>query len=135
MPNGKVLLIASPAGEGGSYPGPTHFFEFDPNANTMTAVPDPPNAGGPCFTGRMMLLPTGQVLFTSGSTEAHVYTPSPSAVADDDHEPSSAQYLRDIFVVCGCRRPHAKCGGHSRKDREGCNGSSRQSRHCRTPLL
>jgi hypothetical protein len=87
MPNGRVLLIASPAGEGGSYPGPTHFFEFDPNANTMTAAPDPPNAGGPCFTGRMMLLPTGQVLFTSGSPGAFVYTPSPSGVPDDDWRP------------------------------------------------
>jgi hypothetical protein len=75
MPNGKVLLIASPAGEGGSYPSPTHFYEFDPDALTMTAVTDPPNAGGPCFTGRMMLLPTGQVLFTSGSAEAYAYTP------------------------------------------------------------
>ena len=87
MPNGKVLLIASPAGEGGSYPGPTHFFEFDPQANTMTAVADPPNAGGPCFTGRMMLLPTGQVMFTSGSAEAYVYTPSPSGVPDEDWRP------------------------------------------------
>jgi hypothetical protein len=87
MPNGRVLLIASPAGEGGSYPGPTHFFEFDPEANTMTAVTDPANAGGPCFTGRMMLLPTGQVLFTSGSTQAFVYTPSPSGVPEDDWRP------------------------------------------------
>ena len=53
----------------------------------MTAVPDPPNAGGPCYTGRMMLLPTGEVLFTSGSAAAHVYTPSPSAVPDDDWRP------------------------------------------------
>jgi hypothetical protein len=87
MPNGKVLLIASPAGEGGSYPGPTHFFEFDPAANTMTAVVDPPNAAGPCFTGRMMLLPTGQVLFTSGSAGAYMYTSTPSGVPDDDWRP------------------------------------------------
>ncbi len=85
MPNGKVLLIASPPGEGGSYPGPTHFFEFDPEAMTMTAVADPPNAGGPCFTGRMMLLPSGQVLFTSGSAAAHVYTPD--GVFEDDWRP------------------------------------------------
>jgi hypothetical protein len=87
MPNGKVLLIASPAGEGGSYPGPTHFFEFDPVTNTMAAVPDPPNAGGPCYTGRMMLLPTGEVLFTSGSAEAYLYTPNPSGFLDDDWRP------------------------------------------------
>lgn len=85
MPNGQVLLIASPAGEGGSYPSPTHFFEFDPNAMTMTAATDPPNALGPCFTGRMMLLPSGQVLFTSGSAAAHLYTPA--GTFEDDWRP------------------------------------------------
>ena len=82
MPNGKVLLVASPAGEGGSYPGPTHFFEFDPEAATMTAVPDPSNNGGPCFTGRMTMLPSGQVLFTAGTKDAYVYTPSGTYESD-----------------------------------------------------
>jgi hypothetical protein len=75
MPNGKVLLVASPPGEGKVYPSPTHFFEFDPDAMAMTAVPEPGNADGPCFTARMMLLPSGQVMFTAASAAAYIYTP------------------------------------------------------------
>jgi len=29
MSNGSVLGAAGPAGEGGNFPGPTQFFEFD----------------------------------------------------------------------------------------------------------
>jgi hypothetical protein len=82
MPNGKVLLVASPPGEGGAYPPPTHFFEFDPDTLTMTAVPEPGNADGPCYTARMMLLPTGQILFTAGSAAAYIYTPDGTFEAD-----------------------------------------------------
>ena len=32
LPNGKVLCVAGPAGEGGAFPGPTTFFEFDGTA-------------------------------------------------------------------------------------------------------
>ena len=85
MPNGNVLLVASPAGEGGDYPGPTHFFEFDPEAGTITAAPEPPNNAGACYTGRMTMLPTGQVLFTAGTQEACVYTPS--GTYEDDWRP------------------------------------------------
>jgi hypothetical protein len=73
LPNGKVLCVASPAAEGNAFPGPTHFFEFD--GGTLTGIPEPPNSGGPCFTGRMLLLPTGEVLFASGSADVQVYTP------------------------------------------------------------
>ncbi len=74
LPNGNVLCVAGPAGEGGNFPGPTQFFEFDGAA--LNAVPNPPNAGGPPFVGRMLLLPSGQVLFANGGTDIEVYTPS-----------------------------------------------------------
>jgi Kelch motif len=73
LPNGKVLVIVGPITP--NFSGPSSFFEFDPNTNSVTAAPNPPNAGGPAFVGRMLLLPTGQVLFTAGSTNAQVYTP------------------------------------------------------------
>jgi hypothetical protein len=104
MPNGKVLLLASPAGEGGDFPSPTHFFEFDPETMTMSAVPDPPNAGGPCFTGRLMLLPTGQVIFTAGTTEAYVYTPVGSPEEDWRPEVESYPHLlraKQTFTLHG----------------------------------
>jgi hypothetical protein len=94
MPNGKVLLVASPQGEGGDYPSPTHFSEFDPGSMTITAIPDPPNNGGPCYTGRMMLLPTGQVLFTAGSPAAYVYTPD--GTFEDDWRPEIVSCPRHL---------------------------------------
>jgi len=74
MTNGRVLCVAGPAAEGGSFPGPTSFFEFDGAA--LTPVPNPPNNGGPPFVGRMLLIPTGQVLFATGSTQIFAYTPN-----------------------------------------------------------
>jgi Kelch motif len=73
LPNGKVLLVVGPTSP--AFSGPSSFFEFDPSTNTLAAVLNPPNAGDPAFVGRMLLLPTGQVLFTNGSTDAEVYTP------------------------------------------------------------
>ncbi len=74
LPNGNVLCVVGPAGEGGDFPGPTNFFEFD--GTSLNPVPNPPNNGGPPYVGRMLLLPTGQVLFANGSTDIEVYTPS-----------------------------------------------------------
>jgi hypothetical protein len=73
MPNGRVLCVAGPAAEGGSFPGPTSFFEFD--GASLVAAPNPPTNGGPPFVGRMLLMPTGQVLFANGGNQIFAYTP------------------------------------------------------------
>lgn len=76
MPNGRVICAVGPVdGIGGDYLSPTYFYEFDPVSSTLTAAPNPPNNGGPPFVGRMLLLPTGQVLFSNGSTNVQVYNP------------------------------------------------------------
>jgi hypothetical protein len=75
MPNGNVLCVAGPVdGVSGHYLTPTYFFEFDGSA--LVRVADPPNTAGPPFTGRMMLLPTGQVMFVAGTPAIYVYTPA-----------------------------------------------------------
>jgi hypothetical protein len=75
LPNGTVLCVAGPVdGVSGHYLSPTYFFEFD--GASLNRVTDPPNAGSVPFTGRMMLLPTGQVLFAAGSPDLQVYTPT-----------------------------------------------------------
>jgi len=73
MPNGIVLCTAGPAGEGGNFPSPTQFFEYD--GTSLTKIPNPPNSGGPPFVGRMLLVPTGQVLYAAGSPQIFVYDP------------------------------------------------------------
>jgi hypothetical protein len=81
LPNGKVLCVAGPVdGQANDYLGPCYFFEFDPVASAFALAPSPPDAPqsdpnlAP-YTGRLLLLPTGQVLFSNGTLEIDVYTP------------------------------------------------------------
>lgn len=82
LPNGKVLCVGSPSPPC-NFPGPTNFFEYDPSTDKATAITTnssggtmtPPNAGNPCFLGRFLLLPSGQVLFAGGTQDIEVYTP------------------------------------------------------------
>jgi hypothetical protein len=74
LPGGQVLCVAGPVdGVAGDYLAPTLFFEF--NGKELNRAPDPSNAGNVPFVGRMLLLPTGQVLFAAGSPAIEVYTP------------------------------------------------------------
>ncbi len=69
LPSGNVLVAASP----GTYRKPVHFYEF--NGTTLTQVPDTPNAPNiPSYDGRMLPLPTGQVLLTDTSGDVEIYT-------------------------------------------------------------
>ena len=77
MPNGKVLLVGGPVdGQAGSYLAPTYFFEFDGIHFTQVTAPNnTPNMPNVPYQGRMMLLPTGQVLFTAETNDVYCYTP------------------------------------------------------------
>ena len=77
MPNGLVLCAVGPVdGVAADYLAPTYFYEFNPTTNTLAAATNPPTNGGPPFVGRFLLLPTGQVLFASGTANIQVYTPT-----------------------------------------------------------
>jgi hypothetical protein len=70
-PNGKVLMFASP-GFGNT---PSSFFEWD--GHDLEAVPGTPNAPiDGSFYGNMLVLPTGQILFTDFSDDIEIYTPA-----------------------------------------------------------
>jgi hypothetical protein len=83
LPNARVLCTVGTAAVGESYPGPTYFYEFD--GATLVKVDDPPNAAdtsaGP-FDSRLLLLPTGDVLFAK-SGEIWVYTPDAASGRPD----------------------------------------------------
>ena len=73
LPSGNVLCQASP----GIYNPPSSFFEFD--GKNLNPAPAPPNApNDPSYAGVMIVLPTGQVLWTDGSQDVEVYTPKGS---------------------------------------------------------
>jgi hypothetical protein len=67
--NGNVLMMASP----GVFNTPATFLEW--NGSTLTQVPGPPN--GPVdssYYGHMLMLPTGQILFTDFSSDVELFT-------------------------------------------------------------
>ena len=79
LPDGNVLFDASAC----VYNTPTHFFVYNASSNTLTQVPDVPNApNDSSYYTRMLTLPNGQVLFNDGSSQMEVYTaggtPNPS---------------------------------------------------------
>jgi len=81
LPNGKVLVTAANF-KINDWGAPVYFFEYDPASNTIAQAPTPPNNGiypDPKFPAlywsRMMLLPTGQVLFSASSSNVQCYTP------------------------------------------------------------
>ena len=78
LPDGTVLCCAGPSG---TYGGPTTFFIYDPVANAFNAVSGAPSIGGAPFVSRMLDLPNGQVLYTSGGSQLYVYSPGTSPLA------------------------------------------------------
>jgi hypothetical protein len=69
---------------GGTFSHPAQLFDFDP-AGTITPVspafPDPGAdlANSPAFITRMLMLPTGQMLFSYATNMIYVYTPDGAA--------------------------------------------------------
>ena len=76
LPNGNVLFTAGPITSPATFQAPTFFFEYDPAGNSIAAVPAAATAAQVPYWGRMLMLPTGQALYTAGSTAVSIYTPS-----------------------------------------------------------
>ncbi len=79
LPNGRVLFSAGPITTPATFQAPTYYFEYDPVANTIDAVPTASNSSGKPYWGRMLMLPSGQVLYTYGTTTVELYTPDGTA--------------------------------------------------------
>ncbi len=78
LPSGNVLVGASAFVDSSyTYVGGTSYFEFD--GTNLNPVPGPPNAPAvPTFISRMLVLPSGQVLYTGESSDIEIYTPAGS---------------------------------------------------------
>jgi hypothetical protein len=73
LPNGNVLCMTSP----GVFNLGVHFFEW--NGSAFTEVAQTPNApNDTSYYGRMLVLPSGQIMLTDGSTDVELYTSSGS---------------------------------------------------------
>ncbi|HSZ01279.1 MAG TPA: kelch repeat-containing protein [Terriglobales bacterium] len=96
LPDGNVLVQVSPfptASNCSNPPPPSLFYEF--NGTTLTAVPAPPHApSDPSFVGRMLVLPTGQILWTDQTTGVEIYTPS--GTYNSSWEPSISSFPSSV---------------------------------------
>jgi hypothetical protein len=83
LPNGHVIFTADAAPTQSLASPPTEFFDFDPMANTISLIAPPAFVVRflPAFLTRMLVLPTGQVLFSDVLSQMWVYT-SPGAPPD-----------------------------------------------------
>ncbi len=108
MPSGNVLLAADASPFLVLFSAPTQLFDFDPVSNTISpvspAIPDPALATTKSFTTRMLVLPTGQILFSDGTSQLWVYTP------DGAPEPAWLPVFADVkysgagvFILHGVR--------------------------------
>lgn len=69
--NGNVIVMASPYN--GVFSSPSNFYEW--NGTTLNSFPSPPNAANdPSFVGHLLVLPTGQIMFTDFSTDVEILT-------------------------------------------------------------
>jgi hypothetical protein len=70
---------------GATFSKPTQVFDFNPSTSTFAPVspplPDSALSNQSAFVGRMLVLPTGQVLFSDSSAQLWVYTPDGAAPA------------------------------------------------------
>jgi hypothetical protein len=71
-PSGNVLVFSSPSR---FYPPAGQFFEWD--GTSFTLVTPPPSAlEDASFVGHLLILPTGQIMFTDFSTNVEVFSPA-----------------------------------------------------------
>jgi hypothetical protein len=111
LPSGKVLCVAGNTDdEGGANPfwsNPTNFFEFDPTggADSLTQLPSgsqPSTNGQDTWTARLLLLPTGQALYSSQGNTIALFTP-------DSADPAPQSGWKPVLT----NYPSAMITGHS----------------------
>jgi hypothetical protein len=81
LPNGHVILTASSEGSSG-WGGPTNFYDVDTTVApiTIAAVSNPPNNAQAPYEGRMMMRPTGEIVYTQGSAQLAIMNPGVTSI-------------------------------------------------------
>ena len=93
MTNGHVLLTVGPVDNvEGDYLGPTYFYEY--GGAGLVMVDAPQNAAEWPYDGRMLLLPTGQILYASRTAALYAYMPHGSH--PDKWRPEILTLSRDL---------------------------------------
>ena len=114
LPNGDVIFTADAAPENGQYTGPTAFFDYTPPANGIGAgtitqltglnAPADPGLAYGSYNDRMLMLPTGQLMFSdSVSGETWVGTPSGAPLPQWRPVVSSITGSGSVYTLTGQR--------------------------------
>jgi hypothetical protein len=109
LPNGKVLCCAGLATGDGGWGGPPVFFEYNPATDLLDPVATPvPDSVVP-YVGRLLVLPTGQVLYATDHADIAIGTPSPRIHGHREEEVEPQITSAPNFVTPGS---HHKVSGH-----------------------
>lgn len=85
--NGKVLVMLSP----GEFQSGCQFVEYNPTTNVLANTANPPHCpSDSSYVGHLMVLPTGEIMFTDFSGQVELYTPQPSPEPRSDVQSSRA---------------------------------------------
>ena len=99
MPSGHVIFSADTGPTNGTFSPPTHLFDFDPKAKSITSItstfPDQNYLNTSSYLTQMLMLPTGQMLFSNGTKVLYIYTPDGKASNASLPKFSSLQYNGD----------------------------------------
>jgi hypothetical protein len=100
-PDGHVMVVTSP-GEGSP---PLHLFDFD--GDKITEIVAPPRAAAdPAYVTTLLVLPSGEVLFTDQSTDLEIFTPTSPALRSSAPIVNPSPLLRTVrpggsYVISG----------------------------------
>jgi hypothetical protein len=94
--NGHVLFAADKCQNPG-WSGPTQFFDYDPTTNLISS--GSAAYSGPAWHSRMLVLPTGQVLFTTGGA-GYLYT-APAATTTPPAIQGIVPVSADVYQLLG----------------------------------
>jgi hypothetical protein len=121
LPNGHIVLAADAAPTLGLFQGPTQLFEYNPRKGKIKALQPafPLALPDPAYVTRMLMLPTGQMMFTYGTGDVWIYSPDGNAPAKSRPLPQSVHYDgAGVFTLTGKRLTGISAGSSYGDDAE-----------------
>ncbi|HTW30233.1 MAG TPA: Ig-like domain-containing protein [Candidatus Sulfotelmatobacter sp.] len=89
--NGNVIVMAS--NYNGTFAAPSNFYEW--NGSTLSSYANPPNATKDAsYVGHLLVLPTGQIMFTDFSTDVEILTTA--GTYESSWQPTITSYTKTL---------------------------------------
>ena len=121
MPSGQVVLAADASPTSGLFQGPTQLFTYDAGTGKIDPLSPafPVTISDPAYVTRMLMLPTGQLIFSYGTGDVWIYTPDGKAPKKARPEPQALHFDGDgVFTLTGLRLNGSSAGASYGDDAE-----------------